>query len=161
MCSFKNSSSFLKINLISSAILTEASCKNMIKTKNARSKSIINMASIYGMISADYKTYEKGQPNSSIAYASSKAALIQLTKNLAIKYSKHNIRINTLTPGIFPNHNYQKKYPTFIKKIKSKIPLNRVGKPEEILTSILFLCSPYSSYVTGTNVIVDGGYTIL
>jgi len=148
-------------NLISVASLTEACCENMIKKKNRKSKSIINIGSIYGLLSADFKVYQKGQPKSSLAYASSKAALNQLTKNMAIKYAKHNIRINTLTPGIFPNPKYKKKYPSFLKKIKTKIPLNRVGSPEEIITSILFLCSPYSSYVTGANIVVDGGYTIV
>ena len=148
-------------NLISVASLTEACCINMMKKKNGKSKSIINIGSIYGLLSADFKVYQKGQPKSSLAYASSKAALNQLTKNMAIKYAKYNIRINTLTPGIFPNPKIQKKYPSFLKKIKSKIPLNRVGNPEEIITSIIFLCSPYSSYVTGTNIVVDGGYTIV
>ena len=150
-----------KTNLVSVASLSEACCLNMIKRNNKKSKSIINISSIYGLLSADFRVYQKGQPKSSLAYASSKAALNQLTKNMAIKYAKNNIRINTVTPGIFPNPKYIKKYPSFFKKIKSKIPLNRVGSPEEIITSILFLCSPYSSYVTGTNIVVDGGYTIV
>ena len=157
----KNFEKIYNTNLISAAILTEACCRKMIKLKNKKSKSIINISSIYGLLSADYRVYQDGQAKSSFAYASSKAALNQLTRNMAIKYAKNNIRINTLTPGIFPNYKYQKKYPSFLKNIKIKIPLNRVGKPEEIITSILFLCSPYSSYITGTNIIVDGGYTIV
>ena len=157
----KNFEKIYNTNLISAAILTEACCRKMIKLNNKKSKSIINISSIYGLLSADYKVYQDGQAKSSFAYASSKAALNQLTRNMAIKYAKNNIRINTLTPGIFPNYKYQKKYPSFLKNIKNKIPLNRVGKPEEIITSILFLCSPYSSYITCTNIIVDGGYTIV
>ena len=148
-------------NLIAVAQLTDICCKHMIKKKNKKSKSIINIGSIYGLFSADFKVYQKNQPKSSLAYASSKAALNQLTKNMAVKYAKHSIRINTVTPGIFPNPKYIKKYPLFFKKIKSKIPLNRIGSPEEIITSVIFLCSPYSSYVTGTNIVVDGGYTIV
>ena len=138
-----------QVNFFSQVMVTQYVTRLMIRQKVCG--TIVNISSIAGL---------DGYPGY-IAYGSSKAALNQLTKNMAIKYAKFNIRINTVTPGIFPNPKYIKKYPSFFKKIKSKIPLNRVGGPEEIITSILFLCSPYSSYVTGTNIVVDGGYTIV
>mgnify|MGYP001373885115 CR=1 FL=1 len=92
-------------------------------------------------------------------YGSMKAALIQYTRYAAVNLAKYNIRVNSLSPGAFPNLFTQKKK-KFISKLKSNIPLNRIGKPSDLNTSIIYLCSKNSSYVTGANLVVDGGWTI-
>ena len=73
--------------------------------------------------------------------------------------AKYNIRLNSFSPGAFPNDNV-KKNKRFISKLKSNVPLNRIGNPNDLDTSIIFLSSPSSSYITGINLIVDGGWTI-
>ena len=83
-----------------------------------------------------------------------------MTKYAAVNLAKYHIRVNSISPGPFPNYKIKKKYPKFITKLKKKVPLKRVGKAEEINTAILFLSSKYTSFVTGINIPIDGGWSI-
>ena len=121
--------------------------------------SIINISSIYGNFSPDPNIYKDTNLDNPPYYGVAKSGLQQLTKYAAVNLAKYNIRVNTISPGPFPN-NQIKKYPNFIKKLKKKVPLNRVGSPDELCTAILFLSSKYSSYVTRINLPVDGGWSI-
>jgi gluconate 5-dehydrogenase len=97
------------------------------------------------------------------AYSASKAALLMLTKSLALEWCGKNFTVNSISPGPFlteinlPVLKNQKEY----KKMCQKIPLNRFGNIDEIITPMLFLASPNSSYVNGSEIIVDGGWGIL
>lgn len=116
---------------------------------------IVNVASVYGMLSPDFSIYGDNPKwfNPSI-YGATKAAIIQLTKYYAVRLAP--IRVNTVSPGgIFNNHDKD-----FDNKYSLRVPLKRMGKPEEIVNAILFLLSPLSSYITGHNLVVSGGLDI-
>ncbi len=120
--------------------------------------SIIQTSSIYGMLGPDQRIYEGSsylgwEINTPAVYTASKAAVIGLTKYLATYWSNKNIRVNTLTPG--GNESGQNN--TFKKKYSGRIPLGRMGKPDEMVAALIYLASDASSYVTGQNIIVDGG----
>ena len=95
------------------------------------------------------------------AYGASKAAMIRLSKSLAIQFSNHNIRSNCILPGAIetPMQNRWKKNPLAKKQLSKNIPLQRIGSPKDIANAILFLLSNEGSYITGTEIIVDGGIT--
>jgi len=128
--------------------------------KKAKKGNIINISSMYGIVSSDPRVYEDNPdcfnpPN----YGAAKAGVIQLTKYYAVHLAKYNIRVNCVSPGAFPSFEVQKKK-DFIKKLSKKIPMDRIGTPEELKGAIVFLASETSSYITGQNIIVDGGWTI-
>ena len=113
---------------------------------------------MYGMLSPDPDIYNNRKP-SFLDYALGKSAIIHYTKYAAVHLAKKNIRVNTISPGPFPNIETQKDK-TFIKKLKKKVPLGRIGNPSEIAGSVVFLASDSASYITGHNLVVDGGWTI-
>jgi len=95
------------------------------------------------------------------AYGASKAAMIRLSKSLAVQFAKYNIRSNTILPGAVetPMQNRWKKNPNAKKNLANLIPLKRIGKPVDIANAILFLLSDQSEYITGTEIVIDGGIT--
>lgn len=122
---------------------------------------IINISSIYGMVSPDFSIYDEcPEFFNSAQYGSAKAAVIQLTRYYANYLAEKKIRVNCITPGPFPSHEVQKSK-KFIKKLVKKIPLKRIGKPEDLNGAILLLASDASSFITGQNIIIDGGWTIV
>tara|TARA_B100000315_G_C14465505_1_gene535809 strand:- start:169 stop:993 length:825 start_codon:yes stop_codon:yes gene_type:complete len=119
--------------------------------------SIINISSIYGMLSPDQRIYEyKKKPFfKPIAYSVTKAGVLNLTRYLSTYWAKQNVRVNTLTlAGVFNNQEEM-----FIKNYTNKVPLGRMAKENEYNGAILFLASDASSYMTGSNLIIDGGYS--
>lgn len=121
--------------------------------------SIINIASMYGLVSPDQRIYSSIEGTNPPFYGAAKSALIQWTKYAACEFAKENIRINSISPGPFPSAASQEKFPSMIKEIVNKVPMGRLGRPEELVGPIIFLSSEASSFVTGTNLIVDGGWT--
>jgi NAD(P)-dependent dehydrogenase (short-subunit alcohol dehydrogenase family) len=125
------------------------------------SGSIINFLSIYGIVGPDQRIYDGSyylgkKINTPAIYSTSKAAVFGLTKYLATYWGKHNVRINAITPGgIYSGQNeiFQEKY-------SYRVPLNRMGKAEDLFGALIFLASDASSYITGQNLIVDGGLTV-
>lgn len=118
---------------------------------------IVNISSIYGIIGADQRIYGKSNLNSPISYAASKGAIINLTRYLAAYWHKKNVRVNTLTLGGVQDDDYQSK--EFIKKYSEKTMLGRMARKDEYNAAMLFLISDASSYMTGSNLIIDGGWT--
>tara|TARA_A100001015_G_C15022184_1_gene728577 strand:- start:420 stop:1154 length:735 start_codon:yes stop_codon:yes gene_type:complete len=119
--------------------------------------NIINFSSIYGVVISDPNMYGDSGLNSPDVYAASKAGLIQLSKYLAVNLAKYNIRVNSISPaGVFNNQDTE-----FLDKYLPKVPLGRMMDKEELLGPVLFLLSPNSSYITGHNLMVDGGFTLL
>jgi NAD(P)-dependent dehydrogenase (short-subunit alcohol dehydrogenase family) len=116
------------------------------------SASIVNVSSIYGMLSPDFRIYDGNEElYSSSIYGASKSAIIQLTKYYAVQFAP--IKINTISAGgIFQGHK-----DSFSEKYSERVPMKRMADPEEIVNAILFLLSDMSSYITGQNIIVDGG----
>lgn len=116
---------------------------------------IVNISSTYGNVSANKSIYGDSGINSPVSYGTSKAALIQLSRYLATHLAGDHIRVNTLSPGGV----YNNQSPEFIKNYEALTPLGRMAKAEEYQGAILFLMSDASSYMTGANLIVDGGWT--
>ena len=135
------------INLKSMLIVIKKILPNMKKNKFG---SIVNISSI-DALSGDDKPQE--------AYGASKAAMIRLSKSIAIQYANKNIRSNSILPGPVetPMQKRWKKNPNAKKNLTKIIPLQRVGKPENIADTVLFLLSEQSCFITGTEIIVDGG----
>ncbi|MBI5204846.1 MAG: SDR family oxidoreductase [Nitrospirae bacterium] len=117
--------------------------------------TIINLASIYGVVAPDFSIYEGTEMTMPVAYSAIKGGIIALTRYIATYYAKYNVRANTVSPGgIFDNQEE-----TFVRRYSDKTPLGRMGSPSEVTGAVVFLASEASSYVTGQNLIVDGGWT--
>jgi len=118
--------------------------------------SIVLLGSIYGMVGGQPAMYaESGMKQFSPIYAAVKGGIVNLSRYYAAYFGKDNIRVNTICPGgIFDGHS-----DAFTKAYGSRTPLGRMGKPQEIASAVLFLASEASSYVTGTALMVDGGWT--
>lgn len=123
--------------------------------KKQKSGSIINMASIYGVVGPDFSIYDGTEMTMPAAYSAIKGGVIAITKYLATYYGKYKVRANTISAGgIFDN-----QPESFVEKYSMKTPLGRMGKPHDLVGAIVFLASDASSYVTGQNILVDGGWT--
>ena len=121
------------------------------------SGNIVNIASMYGVVSADPNLYGDSGLNSPDSYAASKGGIIQLTRYLAANLAKHSIRVNAISPGGVINGQPQE----FLDRYKEKCPMGRLADREELMGPLAFLLSEASSYVTGHNLIVDGGFTVI
>ena len=117
--------------------------------------SVINFGSIYGVIGPDFSVYHGTNMTMPMAYSAIKGGIISLTRYLAVYFGKYNIRVNSISPGgVFSNQNK-----IFVEKYSNKTPLKRMANPEEVASVVLFLASDLSSYITGSNIAVDGGWT--
>lgn len=121
--------------------------------------SVINLATMYAMISPDQRIYESASGANPPFYGAAKAALLQWTRYAACEFGAEGIRVNSISPGPFPSESVQKGNPAFIEKLANKVPMGRIGQSDEIKGPILFLASSASSYVNGANIVVDGGWT--
>jgi len=121
--------------------------------------SVINIASMYGMVSPDLKVYDSSGASNPPFYGSSKAALIQWSRYAACEFGSFGIRVNSVSPGPFPNNSVQQSAPDFIQRLEARVPLGRIGLAVELKGPIVFLASSASSYVNGANLVVDGGWT--
>jgi NAD(P)-dependent dehydrogenase (short-subunit alcohol dehydrogenase family) len=117
--------------------------------------SIINFASIYGVVAPDFSIYEGTPMTMPVAYSAIKGGIIALSKYLAAYYGKDNIRVNCVSPGGV----FDKQADSFVEKYAAKTPLGRMGASKDIVGAVVYLASDASSYVTGQNIIVDGGWT--
>ena len=109
------------------------------------------------MSGVDQRIYSTSKLNSPVSYAASKGGIINLTRYLAAYWQGKNVRVNTLSPGGVQDIRYQSK--SFIKKYSEKTMLGRMAKKDEYNGAILFLISDASSYMTGSNLVIDGGWT--
>ena len=125
----------------------------LLKNNNA---SIINFSSTYGLVSPRFDIYGKKDVKSPLAYVATKTAIIGMTKYLAVYFAKYNIRVNSISPGGIANKNHKKE---FIDKYSKNTPLGRLMNAKELFSAIDYLSSEDSSYTTGSNVVVDGGWT--
>lgn len=127
--------------------------------KVQHSGSIVNIASIYGVVGNDFTLYEEYGGTSPAAYSAIKGGIVNFTRYLASYYGKHGVRVNCMSPGgVLDIKNQQ---PSFIKRYSEKSPLRRLGNPSEMAPAISFLLSDDASFITGHNLMVDGGWTII
>lgn len=138
-------------------------CQAVATTMIARGKgSIINIASDIGVISPDPRIYRADGAgyagvlfNSPIFYPVSKAGVIHLTRCLAVEWAPHNVRVNSFSPaGVYRGHE-----PSFVAKLSERIPMGRMAQENEFKGAIVFLASDASSFMTGHNLVFDGGRT--
>lgn len=142
----------LDVNLTAPFILTQA-C--MPALRNSGKGSVINVASIYGLVGPDMCLYDGTDMGNPAAYAASKGGLLQLTRWLATVLAP-NIRVNAITPGGVSRGQRE----IFHERYVEKTPLKRMATEEDLKGAVVYLASDLSSYVTGQNIIIDGGYTV-
>ncbi|MCX6044638.1 MAG: SDR family oxidoreductase [Chloroflexi bacterium] len=121
--------------------------------------SIVNIASMYGVVASYPDAYVDLPVNSPPNYHGLKGGLVHLTRHLAVYWAKDKIRVNAISPGPFPTATTQAAQPEFIKRLEQKVPMGRMGDPAELKGLIVLLASDASSYITGQNILVDGGWT--
>ena len=121
--------------------------------------SIALFSSMYGAVSPDPAIYEPPMNTNPIEYGVNKAGIQQMARYLAVHFGKQNVRCNAISPGPFPNPGIQQGNPAFVDRLAGKVPLGRVGQAGEIAGAVAFLLSDASTFVTGTNLPVDGGWT--
>ena len=119
--------------------------------------SVVNVSSMYGRVSPDARLYDRREHQSPFHYGPAKAALEQLTRHLAAELGADRIRVNALVPGAFPKPG--KMAPGLESRLAARTMLGRIGHAREIAGPLLFLAAPASTYVTGSSLIVDGGWT--
>jgi NAD(P)-dependent dehydrogenase (short-subunit alcohol dehydrogenase family) len=133
-------------------------CQKFIGTMvQQQAGSVINIASIYGVVSNDPRLYEGTDMLQPPSYNFVKAGMINLTRYLACYYGRHGVRVNAISPGGYFNHQPQ----SFVEAYNRRAPLGRMLSNEDIQGAVVFLASDASRYVTGTNLMVDGGWTAL
>ena len=117
--------------------------------------SIVNMTSIYGVVGNDFTIYEGTNIVPPSPYSAIKGGLINFTRFLASRFGRESIRINCVSPGGIFDHQDKK----FVEAYERKVPLKRLGNPTDISPAVVFLLSNKSNYITGHNLVIDGGWT--
>lgn len=156
--SLKTWRQIMSLNVDTMFLVAQAVGKEM---KKSGGGSIIQTASVYGVVAPDMRIYEGSNYNgrsisSPAVYSASKAAVIGLTQYLAAYWGPYNIRVNTLTPGgVESGQNAE-----FKQRYSARVPMGKMAQAEDIVGALVYLSSDASAYVTGQNIIVDGGLTV-
>lgn len=141
----------LEVNLTSLFVLAQAAAPAL---KKGGRGSVITLSSIYGMEGPDLRLYEGTEMGNPAAYAASKGGLIQLTRWLSTVLAP-KIRVNTISPGGI----FRGQPDVFVERYESRTPAGRMGREEDLKGAVAFLASDMGAYVTGQNIVVDGGWT--
>lgn len=131
--------------------------KILVLMKQQKCGSIVNISSIYGTIGPDFNIYEGTEMTMPAAYSAIKGGIVNFSRYLASYYGKDNVRINCVSPGGI----FDQQPASFVKNYNAKVPLRRMGLPEDIAPAVCFLLSDEASYITGQNLMVDGGWTAI
>jgi NAD(P)-dependent dehydrogenase (short-subunit alcohol dehydrogenase family) len=119
--------------------------------------SLINMSSIYGIVAPDFTVYNGTDMTSPAAYAAIKGGLVNLTRYFAAYYGPFQVRANCISPGGIFDHQQEE----FVNNYCNKVPMKRMGNPKDVVPAIHFLLADETSYLTGQNIIIDGGWSII
>jgi NAD(P)-dependent dehydrogenase (short-subunit alcohol dehydrogenase family) len=135
-----------------------ASCQEIIKVMKVQQfGSIVNIASIYGVVGNDFTVYEGTDLKTAAPYSAIKGGLINFTRYIASYYGRYGIRANCVSPGGI----FDKQNPIFVENYEKKVPMKRMGTPEDIAPGVSYMLSDGSQYVNGQNLIIDGGWTAI
>ena len=111
---------------------------------------------MYGVVGSYPDAYQDIAPASPVAYHALKGGIVQMTRHLAVYWARDQVRVNCLSPGPFPS---DKAPAEMVERLKTKSPMQRMGRPDELKGAVVFLASDASSYMTGQNLLIDGGWT--
>jgi len=125
----------------------------LVARAGGRPASIVNIASVYGALAVDHRIYDDPARQTSVGYACAKAALIQLTRYLAAYWAPSGVRVNCVSPGGVRRN----QDPDFARRYSARVPMARMAEPAEVAATVAFLAAPASGYITGENIMVDGG----
>ncbi len=142
----------------SATVLTAFNCSQSVVKNSERThiKSIVNIGSIYGVLAVDHRIYDDPERQTPVGYACAKAALVQLTRYLAAYWGPRDIRVNCVSVGGIARDQDEQ----FRHRYNARVPLGRMAQASEAADVVAFLAGPRSSYVTGANIMVDGGLHI-
>ena len=118
--------------------------------------SVVMIGSMYGVVGSYPDAYDGVCVASPVQYHALKGGIVHMTRHLAVYWAKDNMRVNCLSPGPFPA---AAAPPEMVERLKTKSPMQRMGVPEELSGALLLLASDAGSYITGQNLLVDGGWT--
>ena len=135
----------LETNLVSVHLATQAAARRMIERKETG--AIVNVASIEGLRTAPEHSH----------YVAAKGGVLAYTRSAALELGPHRIRVNAVSPGLIWREGIEEAWPEGVAAFRSRAPLGRLGRPEEVAEACLFLTSPRASFITGANLVVDGG----
>jgi len=149
-----------RVNVMAAFRMIQASVALLRESaKSTAGASVVNIASMYGSVSPNPSIYGTSGANNPPSYGAAKAALIQFTRDAACHLASDGIRVNCISPGPFPAAVYLENDAGFHTRLKEEVPMRRTGEPRELRGPLLFLASDASSYVTGVDLAVDGGWT--
>jgi gluconate 5-dehydrogenase len=131
---------------------------NHVRERKA-SASVINIGSMYGVVASYPDAYVGMAVKSPPNYHGLKGGIVHLTRHLAVYWAEDNVRVNCISPGPFPKPPILDGQPEFIRRLESKSPMGRMGRPEELKGIVVLLASEAGSYINGQNILVDGGWT--
>jgi NAD(P)-dependent dehydrogenase (short-subunit alcohol dehydrogenase family) len=150
------------IHMNSYAWLARLAANAMVEAGNGG--SVIQLGSIYGIVGQDLTIYEGTDIHENMTYAAIKGGITNLTRQMASYYGQFNIRVNTICPGGLQGHmagRSNTQEPRFVEQYIKKTPLKRMGSADEVASTALFLACNASSYISGSSIVVDGGWTII
>ena len=119
--------------------------------------SVVNITSIYGVVGNDLTIYENTSITTAAPYSAIKGGIINFTRYLASYYGRQGVRVNCVSPGGI----LDKQHNIFIENYEKKVPMGRMGNPDDIAPAVSFLLSDDAKYITGQNIIIDGGWTAI
>jgi len=140
------------VNLLGTFLMCREAIKKMKQVKKGK---IVNIGSIYGVVSSDPRIYGKSGRNNSEVYSMTKAGVIMFSKYLAANFAQYNIQINTLSPGGIQ----RAQTSDFVENYTHKTPAGRMGSPDDLLHTLNLLADENNSYLNGQNIVVDGGFS--
>lgn len=143
----------MKVNSTALFLCSKIFIEEMVKRKSG---SVVNISSIYGIVGPDFSIYDNTGMTAPANYSFAKGGMIAFTKYLATYYARYNIRVNCISPGgLFTNQPEE-----FVKNYIKRTPLARMANKDDLKGAAVFLASDASAYITGHNLVVDGGWTI-